>query len=73
MLYLGIDQHAKQLTVSLRNGAGDVILKRQVSTDPQRCLEFFVKLQERIVMSRYSSSFSNTVSTNSPNPSESIE
>ena len=47
MLYLGIDQHAKQLTVSLRNEAGDVILKRQVSTEPKRCLEFFVKLQER--------------------------
>ncbi len=36
----------KLLTVSLRNPAGDVILKRQVSTEPKRCLEFFVKLHE---------------------------
>jgi len=46
MLYLGIDQHAKQLTVSLRNDHGDVILKRQVSTEPKRCGEFFTKLSE---------------------------
>lgn len=44
MLYLGIDQHAKQLTVSLRNDQGDVILKRQVSTEPERCHEFLEKL-----------------------------
>ena len=47
MLYLGIDQHAKQLTVSLRNETGDVFLKRQVSTEPKRCTEFFVKLKEK--------------------------
>lgn len=47
MLYLGIDQHAKQLTISLRNADGDVILKRQVSTQPKRCLEFFTKLQQK--------------------------
>ena len=47
MLYLGIDQHAKQLTVSLRNDHGDVILKRQVSTEPKRCAEFFGKLREK--------------------------
>lgn len=47
MLYLGIDQHAKQLTISLRNDHGDVILRRQVSTEPQRCLEFFTKLQDK--------------------------
>jgi transposase len=34
MLYLGIDQHRKQLTVSVRNEAGDVVLRRQVSTEP---------------------------------------
>ena len=34
MFYLGIDQHAKQLTVSLRDIDGNVILKRQVSTKP---------------------------------------
>ena len=33
MLYLAIDQHRKQLTVNLRNESGDVLLKRQVSTD----------------------------------------
>lgn len=47
MFYLGIDQHAKQLTVSLRNHAGDVILKRQVSTEPARCVDFFTKLQQK--------------------------
>ncbi len=36
MLYLAIDQHRKQLTVNLRNEAGDVILKRQVSTEWMR-------------------------------------
>ena len=36
MLYLAIDQHRKQLTVNLRNEAGDVILKRQVSTEWKR-------------------------------------
>ena len=29
MLYVAVDQHAKQLTVSVRNEAGDVILRRQ--------------------------------------------
>ena len=47
MLYLGIDQHAKQLTVSLRNESGDVILKRQVSTEPKRCREFLAKLNDK--------------------------
>ncbi len=47
MLYLGIDQHAKQLTISLRNQDGDVILKRQVSTEPERCTEFFEKLRDK--------------------------
>ena len=46
MLYLGIDQHAKQLTVSLRDEVGDIRLRRQVSTQPQRCLEFLTKLNE---------------------------
>ncbi|QEG40466.1 IS110 family RNA-guided transposase [Roseimaritima ulvae] len=47
MLYLGIDQHAKQLTISLRNDAGDIVLKRQVSTEPKRCAEFFAKLRDK--------------------------
>lgn len=41
MLYLGIDQHARQLTISLRDEAGDVVLARQVSTEPQKINEFF--------------------------------
>src|SRR6516225_1587361 len=32
MLYTGIDQHGKQITVSVRNEAGDLIVRRQVST-----------------------------------------
>lgn len=47
MLYLGIDQHAKQLTLSLRNYDGDVLLNQQVSTEPKRFKEFFDKLQTR--------------------------
>ncbi len=34
MLFLGIDQHARQLTISLRDQQGDVLLARQVSTRP---------------------------------------
>lgn len=40
MLYLGIDQHHKQLTVSLRNDEGTVILKRQVGTRPEKTRAF---------------------------------
>ncbi len=40
MLYLGIDLHRKQLTVSVRNEKGDVILRRQVSTRWERVREF---------------------------------
>ena len=47
MFYLAIDQHAKQLTVSLRDLAGDVILKRQVSTRPEKVLEFFEDITRR--------------------------
>jgi hypothetical protein len=41
MLFLGIDQHARQLTVSLRDEHGDVLLARQVSTEPQKVQAFF--------------------------------
>src|SRR6476661_8965250 len=44
MLYLGIDQHARQLTVSLRGESGDVLLARQVSTEPARVQAFFTQL-----------------------------
>ncbi len=36
MMYLGIDQHARQLTISLRDESGDVIQARQVSTQPEK-------------------------------------
>jgi transposase len=49
MLYLGIDQHARQLTISLRNKEGDVVLARQVSTEPEKINEFFQRLtRERL-------------------------
>ena len=45
MLYLGIDQHRKQLTVSIRNEVGDVTLRRQVSTEWGRVRAFFDELR----------------------------
>jgi transposase len=49
MLYLGIDQHARQLTISLRNEHGDVIEARQVSTQPEKVQAFFQRLtRERL-------------------------
>jgi transposase len=45
MLYLGIDQHRKQLTVNVRNEAGDAVLRRQVSTDWERVQAFFHELR----------------------------
>lgn len=47
MLYLAIDQHCKQLTVNLRNEEGDVLLKRQVSTEWKRVRAFFEQLQQQ--------------------------
>ncbi|MGI9457817.1 MAG: hypothetical protein ACR2NU_14725 [Aeoliella sp.] len=44
MLYLGIDQHARQITISLGNGKGDVILARQVSTRWEKINVFFQHL-----------------------------
>ena len=41
MLYLGIDQHARQITISLRDENGDVLMARQVSTRPEKIYEFF--------------------------------
>src|SRR6478609_3253997 len=48
MLYLGIDQHARQLTVSLRDDHGDVVQARQVSTPPEKVRAFFQQLAERL-------------------------
>ena len=47
MLYLAIDQHRKQLTVNLRNEQGDIVLKRQVSTQWERVRKFFDDLLDR--------------------------
>lgn len=47
MLYLGIDQHRKQLTVNLRDEQGDVVLKRQVSTQWDRVRKFFLDLRRK--------------------------
>src|SRR5262249_6602527 len=44
MLYLGIDQHARQITVSLRDEGGDVLQARQVSTQPEKIKAFFQQL-----------------------------
>ena len=49
MLYLGIDQHARQITISLRNEEGDVIMARQVSTQPEKFNAFFQRFtRERL-------------------------
>ena len=45
MIYLGIDQHARQLTISLRDDQGDVVQARQVSTLPEKIQEFFERLK----------------------------
>ncbi len=47
MLYLGIDQHARQITISLRNESGDVIQARQVSTRPEKIAAFFDDLTRK--------------------------
>jgi len=49
MFYLGIDQHARQITVSLRDEGGDVLQARQVSTQPEKVNAFFQQLtRERL-------------------------
>lgn len=44
MLHLAIDQHAKQITIVIRNTEGEDVLKRQVSTRPEKIKEFFDQL-----------------------------
>src|SRR5499425_2060450 len=44
MVYLGIDQHARQITISLRDESGDVLQARQVSTQPEKVHAFFQQL-----------------------------
>jgi len=49
MFYLGIDQHARQITISLRDESGDVVQARQVSTQPEKVHAFFQQLtRERL-------------------------
>ena len=49
MLYLGIDQHARQLTISQRDENGDALQVRQVSTQPEKAQESLTKLnRERL-------------------------
>jgi transposase len=43
MLYLAIDQHCKQLTVTDRNEAGDATVRRQVSTKWEPVRAFFAE------------------------------
>jgi transposase len=47
MLYLGIDQHRKQLTVCVRNEQGDVIFRRQVSTQWDRVRAFLAEIRKK--------------------------
>lgn len=46
MLYVGIDQHRKQLTVSMREDSGNVILRRQVSTEWKKVRAFFDEVRQ---------------------------
>lgn len=47
MFYFSIDQHRRQLTISLRDEKGKVVLRQQVSTQWERVREFFAQLRER--------------------------
>ncbi len=49
--HLGIDQHARQLTISLRNEEGDVLQARQVSTEPKKVNAFFEHLTRECLRS----------------------
>jgi transposase len=46
MLYVGIDQHRKQLTVSVRDESGNVLLRRQVSTEWKKVRAFFDEVRD---------------------------
>lgn len=47
MLYLGIDQHHKQLTVSVRDEGGSLVWRRQVSTQPEKARRFLDELKRQ--------------------------
>jgi transposase len=46
MFYLGIDLHGKQITVSLRDRQGEVLVRRQVSTRPPKIDAFLRQVQD---------------------------
>lgn len=47
MLYLGIDQHSKQLTMNVREESGQIVLRRQVGTRGDAVSAFLAQLAER--------------------------
>jgi transposase len=47
MLYLAIDQHSKQLTVNVRDEAGQIVQRKQVSTREAAPREFLEQLAQR--------------------------
>ena len=47
MFYLGCDQHASQITICLRDEAGDIVQKRQVSTKPDKIHAFLEDLRDQ--------------------------
>ena len=46
MFYVAVDQHSKQLTVSIRNEVGDIVLRRQVSTIWERVRAFWEEVRD---------------------------
>lgn len=47
MLYLGIDQHAMQLTIDLCDEEGNLVDHRQVKTEPKKLTKFLEDMQRR--------------------------
>lgn len=47
MLYLGIDQHSKQITVAVLDDAGDSVIRRQVSTRPGKTRAFLESVRQQ--------------------------
>ncbi len=47
MLYLGIDQHAMQLTIDLGDEEGNLVDHRQVKTEPEKLTKFLEGMQQR--------------------------
>lgn len=47
MLYLGIDQHSKQLTMNVRDEPGQIVQRKQVGTRGAAVSEFLTQLAER--------------------------